>query len=311
MASVIQTGLLEPGLRSEFFERFSQAEAAALWPMVCTTIKSERAEEKFGFLGATPPLREWGTGRVARGLFTDVYSLKNLKYESTLEIDRDEISDDATSQLRVRVAEMAERAALHKDSLLAQLLASGHSSGFNSYDGVSFFSASHASGLSGTQSNLVTADAADPDAPTSAEVKGALSLALPRLMSFKDDQGEPLNQNLSGLIAVIPPNMLVSFNEALSATIVASTSNVLSGLAKIHAFARLPDTDVFFLLKTDVSVRPFVLLDREAIEFRALAEGSAEEFLREKYYYGVRGRYRVAYGYWQRAIRVKFETPSP
>jgi len=66
----------------------------------------------------------------------------------------------------VRVGELAQRAATHKDYLIAQLLISGATSGFNSYDGVTFFNASHVSGESGTQDNDLTASATDADNPT-------------------------------------------------------------------------------------------------------------------------------------------------
>jgi phage major head subunit gpT-like protein len=62
-----------------------------------------------------------------------------LKYESTLEVDRDEISDDKTGQIRMRIGELAARAATHKDYLISQLLINGETAGYHSYDGVPFF----------------------------------------------------------------------------------------------------------------------------------------------------------------------------
>jgi len=81
-------------------------------------------------------------------LGNESYSIENLKYESTLEVDRDEVADDQTGQIRIRIAELAERAASHKDFLLSQLLINGETAGFNSYDGVSFFNDAHVSGSS-------------------------------------------------------------------------------------------------------------------------------------------------------------------
>ena len=53
-------------------------------------------------------------------------------------------------------------------------------------------------------------------------------------------------------------------------------------------------------------MRPFIYQDREPIEFTSLAEGSEEDFKREKFLYGIRARYRMTYGYWQYAIRTIF-----
>jgi phage major head subunit gpT-like protein len=103
-----------------------------------------------------------------------------------------------------------------------------------------------------------------------------------------------------------PPETFIDFNEALQAATINATSNVLAGAARVAAFSRITAASAFYLLKTDMSVRPFILQDREPIEFKSPAEGSSEEFLREKHYYGVRARYRLTYGLWQHAVKVTF-----
>ena len=42
------------------------------------------------------------------------------------------------------------------------------------------------------------------------------------------------------------------------------------------------------------------------LEFAAMTEDSDEGFRREKFLYGIRARYRMAYGYWQFAVRINF-----
>ncbi len=251
-------------------------------------------------------MREWGTGRLARGMRTESYSVENLKYEATLEVDRDEISDDKTGQIRIRIAELAERAATHKDFLISQLLTSGETSGFNSYDGVSFFNDAHLSGSSGSQDNNLTATASNPNNPTTDEFKTALRSAIGAMMNFKDDQGEPMSTSATGLVCVVPTTMFMTALEAVSATVVSNTSNVLQGVARVVLFPWLTDASKWYLLKTDGVIRPFIFQDREAVEFTALSEESDEGFRREKFLYGVRARYRLTYGYWQYAVRVDF-----
>src|SRR5262245_36393325 len=117
--AIINTGLLTKGLRSEFFNRFESA--TTHFQDLATRIVSNSDSETYKWLGSLPRMREWGTGRLARGLGGESYSIENLKYESTLEVDRDEIADDKTGQIRIRVGEMAARAATHKDYLISQL----------------------------------------------------------------------------------------------------------------------------------------------------------------------------------------------
>jgi len=305
--AVINTGLLTKGLRSEFLDRFDST--TTFYRDLATRIQSTSDTETYKWLGSLPRMREWGTGRLAKGLGSESYSVENLKYESTLEVDRDEIADDKTGQVRIRIGELAARAATHKDYLISQLLINGETSGFNSYDGVSFFNDAHVSGSSGSQDNLLIADAADPDNATTDEFKTALKSAIGAMLGFKDDQAEPMSISATGLVCVVPTMMFLTASEAVNATMVSSTSNVLAGAARVIALPWLTDQSKWYLMKTDAVIRPFIFQDREPVEFTALTEDSDEGFRREKLLYGVRARYRIAYGYWQYAVRVNFTTP--
>jgi phage major head subunit gpT-like protein len=139
-----------------------------------------------------------------------------------------------------------------------------------------------------------------------AEWRVALRNAIARLLTFKDDQGEIMSMGATGLVAIVPPNMFVTAAEAVNATMVASTTNVLQGAARIITFPYLTGTDTWYLLKTDVAVRPFIFQDRIPLEFTALEGQSDEGFRRDVYLYGVRARYRMTYGYWQYALKVAF-----
>jgi len=302
--AVINTGLLTKGLRSEFFNRFDGT--TTHFGELSTRIPSTSDSETYRWLGTVPKMREWGTGRLAKGLRTESYSVENLKYEATIEVDRDEISDDQTGQIRVRIGELAQRAATHKDYLISQLLIDGETAGNNSYDGVSFFNTAHVSGSSGNQSNSLTYDAASTDSPTTAEFKAALQQAISQLLTFKDDQGDPMPIGATGLAVIVPPTMFFNSLEAVNASLVANTSNVLQGAAQVIALPWLSDASKWYLVKTDGVIRPFIFQDREPVEFNSLTEDSEEGFLREKFIFGVRARYRMTYGYWQFAVRTDF-----
>ena len=195
-------------------------------------------------------MREWGTGRVAKGLRSESYSVENLKYEATIEVDRDEISDDKTGQIRIRTAELASRAATHKDYMIAYLLSMGATSGFNSYDGVTFFNDSHVSGDSGAQDNKLGSSASDPNDPTSEEFKMSLKAALSAMLGFKDDRGEPMSLSAQSLVCVVPTTMYISALEAVNATLINSTSNVLEGAARIIACPWLSGATKWYLIRS-------------------------------------------------------------
>ncbi len=306
--AVISTGLLRSVLRGEFLKKFDTDGKLTHFLRWATRLASKGDTENYRWLGSVPQMREWGTGRLARGLNVESYDVRNLKYESTLEVDRDEISDDQLGHIRIRVNELARRAATHKDYLIGQLLINGASSGFNSYDGVTFFNDAHVSGASGSQDNKLTAAIADKDAVTTVEFKAAFRAAFAAMQTFVDDQGEPMVLDSQGLVIVVPAAMQFAAREAMNAAIISSTSNVDAGMAEVVSFPYLTDTDTWYLLKVNEAIRPLIFQDREPIEFAALEKGSEQEFLREKYLYGVRARYRMTYGYWQYAIRYVFTT---
>jgi len=305
--AVINTGLLTRDARSEFLNRFAISEGATFYNDVATRIASTKDQENYKWLGSVPRMRQWGTGRQAKGLRSESYDVANLKYEATLEVDKDELSDDQTGQIRIRIQELAVAAATHKDYLISQLLVYGATAGYLAYDGLTFFNDAHVSGSSGNQDNDRTSDITDTAAPTLAELQVALIDAVTTMMAFKDDQGQPmLGMNTGGLVVVCPWNHYYRFLEVINTSMILGTNNVLSGIARVIGCPWLTTTTTWYLLKTDGIIRPFIFQDREPITFGALAEGSEEEFRREKYLYGVVARYRMTYGYWQYAIRHVF-----
>ncbi len=301
MAAIVGTGLTLQGLKSEFFQRYDATQT--YFADLSTRIPSTSDKESYKWLGSIPKMREWGTGRRAAGIRTESFDVANMKYEATLEVDRDEIDDDKTGQIRVRVQELAVRAATHKDFLISELLKNGATAGFNSYDGVSFFNDTHASGASGNQDNKLAPAAVVPTDPTVDEFKKALKAAIAAMLAFKDDVGDPMSiSGGTGLVCVVPPSMYLTALESVNATIISNTTNVLAGAARVIAFPWLSLATTWYLLKTDGVLRPFVFQDRAPVEFTALENQSDEGFRREKYLYGVRARYNMAYAMWQYAV---------
>ncbi len=306
--AVIGTGLVEKGLRSEFFARFQGT--PTFFQDLCTRYPSTTDHEHHRWLGSVPQLREWGQGRLAKGLGVESYSVENLKYEATIEVDRDELDDDQTGQIRLRIGELAEYAASHKDSMIESLLNNGHSAGFHSYDGVPFFNAAHVSGDSGEQSNLLTPTAANVDAVSVTEFRAAFAGAVAQMIGYKDDRGQVLRlqPNPAGFIVIVPTALYFTALDALGIALVPATDglarNVLQGAAsRIVPFAGLTDSASWFLCKVDRTIRPFIFQDRMPIEFGAVEQDSESGFLREKFLYGVRARYRITYGQWMYCIK--------
>jgi phage major head subunit gpT-like protein len=304
MSTIINTGLTTSALKGNFFSALKATNP--IWKQLATVVRSTASSENYRWLGTVPQMRQWGSGRLAQGLRSESYSVENQKYEATLEVDRDELADDQLGQIVVRVRELARRAAIHPDKLLADMLENGATAGYNSYDGVTFFADSHQSGDSGVQSNKLTYDATDPANITADEFAASYEQAVQTMLSYKDDQGEPANGEIGKLAVIVPANLWYKAKQALTAQVADMSTNILAGEASVVVFPRLTSDDTWYLCRTDVEIRPFVFQDREALEFTALTEGSEEAFKREKFLYGTRARYALAYGYWQYCVRSQF-----
>jgi phage major head subunit gpT-like protein len=303
MSTIIDTGLTTSALKGNLFSALKAANP--VWQALATSVKSTGPAESYRWLGTVPQMREWGSGRLAKGLRSESYSVANHKYEATIEVDRDEMSDDQLGQIVVRVRELARRAASHPDKLLAVLLENGASGGYTSYDGATFFATTHESGESGVQSNSLTYDVDSPTAVTAEEFAESYKQAVETMLALKDDQGEPIHGELGQMVVLVPAALWYVAKQALTAQINDAATNVLSGEASVLVFPRLTSTDKWYLCRTDTEVRPFIFQDREPIEFTSLADGSEEVFKREKLLFGVRARYAMAYGYWQNCVRTQ------
>lgn len=307
LGQIRNTGLLTKGLRSEFFERFKAA--PVLFPDLTTKIPSTADKETHRFLGAVPRPREWIGPRRTQGMVTSSYDVANKKFESTVEVKREEIDDDQTGQIRIRIGELAQAAAQFPDELLSNAIENGGTD--KSYDGKSFFATDHAIGSSGTMDNALTVDistidaAATPSVPTTKAMKHVIEQLTQQLRTFKDEQGRPLNMSLEGLLLVVPPNWEIASREALNAAVINSTSNVLTGIADLRTFPWLTSTDRGYLFKNNEGVRPFILQERDAIEFTAKDKPDDDNaFELDSYLYGTRWRMALAYGRFQHAIRM-------
>ncbi len=310
MSGYQNLGLNVAGLRSEFFEAYRAKRT--IWQDLCTTIKSNKDQENHKWLGSAPLMRPWGTGRLARGIRSESYDVPNMKYESTIEVDRDEVADDQTGQISIRVKELGSNAAQHKDSELAGLINNGHSAGYVSYDGKTFFATDHESGASGAQSNDLTFDISavlpnepnTPTAPSPRTMQEAVAQAIAAMSLLKDDVGEPQEIDPAGVIVVTHPSLKYAAQVGLGASVIGNTSNISQGIQRVEAFSRLTSAARFFVFKTDGHIRPFMFQDREPVEFGSLEKDSEPGFMREKYIYGVRARYRLMFAEWRYAMAV-------
>ena len=109
---------------------------------IAMMVKSGTREERYGWLGKVPALREWIGERIIQNLESHDYAIKNRKFELTIEISRDDYEDDQYGIFSPFIEEMGLNAKQHPDTLLFDLLRAGFTTGLG-YDGQPFFDTDH------------------------------------------------------------------------------------------------------------------------------------------------------------------------
>jgi phage major head subunit gpT-like protein len=294
----------------EFYRKLAQSEGAGWINPISMLFNSDQGGEEYVWLGQTPAMKEWVGGRLAKGFTENGFTLKNKHYEATLEVRVPDLRRDKTGQVMVRIQELAQRTNSHWASLLSALIVNGASN--VCYDGQFFFDTDHEEGGSGAQSNSIDVDiSALPakvhgaiTAPSPEELQQTILKGVTQIQSFVDDQGEPMNEDASNFLVMVPTSLSYVASNAMATMRGTSMTEQLPMNINVSV-AQNPRlnawTDKVAIFRTDGSVSPFIRQQETAVQMKAKAEGSAFEFDNDAHQYGVDSWRNVGYGYWQDA----------
>lgn len=280
-------------------------------------LSSQRVEE-YAFLGQSPGFREWLGDRQAHGMRTNSLRVESKHYEATLEIAKRDLRRDKTGQIMARVEEFADQSLRHWAKLLSQLINDGETG--LCYDGRPYFDTAHSEGSSGVQSNRITVDiSAMPTlvhgtttAPSVEEMQYAILYGITQLLSFLDDQGEPMNETATRFMVQAPLSMFFAASaaaggQATQAHSVANLSpNVLDRFSvSVMMNPRLTWTDKICVHRLDSPIKGFIRQQESELELKSKAEGSEYEFDFDAWQFGLDSWRGLNYGYWQRSCLVQ------
>lgn len=299
-----------------YYKRLNQKTGMEWVEAVSNYFISDQESETYKWLGQVPTMRNWIGGRQAKGFTTNGLTIENKHFEATLEIPLVDLRRDKTGQIEVRINELADRTNTHWAQLLSKLIIGGEST--VCYDDQYYFDTDHKEGTSGLQSNKINVDLTDfssqidggkvgnPNAPSEAALRLAILKTIQQILSFKDDQGEPMNENASKFLVVVPTSLWYLAKSAISVPLtVGGATNMVKVLDEVNISIsqnpRLPWSDKFAVFRTDSSVKPFIRQEEKGIQLKAIAEGSELEFKHDKHQYGIDTWRNVGYGFWQNA----------
>lgn len=284
------------------FDDSFQAQAG-VHQTIATVVPSSLPVEEYGWLSQLPIMREFTDERVVKKMAEYGFSIRNKKFEATIGVSREALEDEQHGQIKMRVQQMAEAASAHYDQILFALINSGDTA--LCYDGQPFYSANHPVGGANI-SNVGTG-------PLSAD---ALEGALAAMCEIPLDNGEPMMVTPTHL--VVHPSQQFTARRLLNSGYYPNTvgagagqpapfaANVLNGMLELVVSPRLATPTEWHVLDCSHAVKPFLIQQRLAPEFRALDGSDGEtdnSFLRDEYLYGVRSRDNAGFGLWQYAYK--------
>lgn len=116
-------------------------EAAQMHARVATVVPSSQKEQKYGWLGKIPNVREWLGARAVQNLQQHDYAIKEKKLELTIAVDRDDVETDNLGIYTPMFTEMGRSAGSYWETLVWSTLKAGFTTAC--YDGQFFFDTDH------------------------------------------------------------------------------------------------------------------------------------------------------------------------
>lgn len=130
---------LRTGFRTSFQGGLGQAPSD--WQRITTVVPATTKEVKYGWLGKIPNVREWVGPRAVQNLTQHDYSIRERKWELTIEVDKDDVETDNLGIYGPMFAEMGLSAGSTWDNLVFELLKDAFTT--ECYDGQYFIDTDH------------------------------------------------------------------------------------------------------------------------------------------------------------------------
>lgn len=286
-----------------FYKALHQNTGAKWMPGIAMPFNSDQASEEYAWLGQSPVMREWVGGRHAKGFSENSIIVKNLHFEATVEILVRHLRRDKSGQALVRIRDLAMRTNSHVAALLSTLMTGGKDTAC--YDDEFFYDTDHQEGNNTTnQSNDISYDVTTVATPTVSEAQLAMMQSVAQILSFKDNENEPMNEDAQNFLVMVPTAYYITFAKALTlpkGTDITEQHIPNEFNISVVANPRLSTAEEFHTFRTDGEVKPFIIQNETPVKLSAKAEGSEFEFDNDAHQYGVDVWRNVAYAYWQHA----------
>lgn len=269
------------------------------WQKTAMEVPSTGAGEDYAWLTRFPRMKKWVGDKAIKSLEAGKYYKANEDWEATIAVKRNDIEDD-----RLGIYNMQSQQAGESAGELHDIIVDGLKNGAFAnagIDGQYFYDTDHpvGDGNGGTSSvsNKITVALSAATLAGAQASYGALRTAI---MSFKDDEGQPLRLVPDTL--EVPPALEAVARILCEADKLQDNSpNPYKGTATVLVNPGLTSSTAYFLHVTKKqSVKPFIVQVRKKPVFVSqTSEENDDVFNRAEYKFGAEARATGLYGYWQ------------
>jgi len=296
------------------------------WGRIVQAVQSNQLNgEDYGFIGGPNPMEEVNSNPQPGEVKVYPWFIRNRHFQVSARIPALEFKHASMDKLQQWLASHGVVAGNHPGVLLSGLINNAESN--TCYDGAAFFNASHPYELDGaaaTQSNLISKTVVSTAAITEAEMEQSLLEASARFAILRDNKGNEVNGGLSDFVVACPAAIWPFAEKALRKMLISGgSSNIfamqngnlvpmkadgMSFNARAVLVPRMTGTlcDVYGENAADGG--PFIQQVLEDTTEKFLGLESEHCALHNEVVAIVRRSYNLAYGRYQRAVRVKFST---
>lgn len=271
----------------------------AVFGDIASKVSASTKTMSFPSHAATKPLRRWtGERKVVNGKAYD-YRVTAEKFELTMGIPVEEIEDDNIGAYNHLIMDAGEQSALWPDDLVFEALLAGETN--LAFDGLAFFSDSHALKSGSTIDNLFT---------STSLTKDNVAAVLEAMMSYVGEDGRSLRVRPN--LLVVPPALQEEALQIAGANILAQVfgsntaaagiTNTMQGRIQVKVYPELAASaggsdSAWYLMDTTRSIKPLVFVERAApkLTFKN-AENDDNVFWDDEVVFGVRARGAAGYG---------------
>jgi phage major head subunit gpT-like protein len=307
------------GIIGRYFNKLNAIQAAS-WAFLVAHFNgnSNASSETYTQTSPTPQFNPWVGMRNVKEIDPFDLIVLNEKYEATLRDYADNFKYDKTGQMDARINGFATRSVTHWAKLLTALLKLGTST--TGADGANFFGNGHHASQNNAlttsdDSRLTVVSATNPTAVEFANVVGAV-IAI--MQGWVDTENEPLNEDASEFLVVVPPGMGFAAQQAVMKSVISDSNGakdnpLIDGdmTIQVAVNARLNaagDDDDFYVFRTDGDTKAAILQELGGLSLSAKAEGSDFEHDTDMWEFGAKVNRGVGLFNWENAAKVTLTT---